>query len=387
MLRTRRLLCPSYFIDALVANHPARVRRIGSKLRTKRWWQMIQESASDNTWLEHFHMSKNTFYGIVGKLENCDTLVVLLNRKGSLDVSTKVAIAIYKLANACEYSVVGNLFGVHKSTVFVCLNQVCKAINDFLLPIHVRMPTLEEALDIADDFEGFCGLPQVIGAVDCTHIPINPPTKNCTDYKNEKDWSSMILQAVVDNKYMFRNISCNKPGTSHHALVLTDSELCRNVEDYLPSAPKYIEDGCIDFYLVGSKSHPTLPWLLTPYAEPCDEYKESFNLYLESAREVTDCGFGRLKGRFRCLSKSSDFLAKSIPLIVPTCVTLHNIVESVEDGFSVNWLESLQEDELKFSQPSCPSVQDIGIPENECPLRDIVMDFMSKNYELRHKME
>ena len=57
-----------------------------------------------------------------------------------LYVKMKVAIAIYWLASSAEYRTVGNLFGVGKATVCVCVHQVCEAIMKVLLAEYVQFP-------------------------------------------------------------------------------------------------------------------------------------------------------------------------------------------------------------------------------------------------------
>ena len=46
------------------------------------------------------------------------------------------------------------------------------------------------------------------------HIPIQGPTMNSTDYYN---WYSMILQTIVDSKYLFKDINVGWLGNIHDA--------------------------------------------------------------------------------------------------------------------------------------------------------------------------
>lgn len=66
--------------------------------------------------------------------------------RAPISIDKKIAMTIYKLASCCEYRVLGNAFGVHKSTVKKCFYQVVKAINAILLSKYVKFPDEKEAL-------------------------------------------------------------------------------------------------------------------------------------------------------------------------------------------------------------------------------------------------
>ena len=50
------------------------------------------------------------------------------------------------------------------------------------------------------------GLPQTVGAIDGTHIPIIAPSENSSDFYNRKGYYSIIMQALVDHSYKFIDI-------------------------------------------------------------------------------------------------------------------------------------------------------------------------------------
>lgn len=47
-----------------------------------------------------------------------------------------------------------------------------------------------------------------------------------------------------------------------------------------------------------------------------------------------ECAFGRLKGRWRCLAKRLDVDIASVPNIIITCCTLHNICEKHNEVYN-----------------------------------------------------
>lgn len=63
----------------------------------------------------------------------------------AIPVRKIVAIALYKLAHVAEYQVVGNIFGVSKSTVHNCVYGFCYALSEHIGQQFIRMPDENEA--------------------------------------------------------------------------------------------------------------------------------------------------------------------------------------------------------------------------------------------------
>lgn len=128
----------------------------------------------------------------------------------------------------------GNQFGLHKSTVCKILYSFVKATNKILTPIYVKMPSELEAIENASAFEMSSHIPNILGAIDGSHIPILPPSEGYRDYINRKGWASLVLQGVVDHKYRFMDISIKNPGATHDAAVLITSNFYNYVDKILP---------------------------------------------------------------------------------------------------------------------------------------------------------
>lgn len=116
-------------------------------------------------------------------------------------VEEKVAVCLYKLKSCSEYQVTGNVFGFGKATVHKFFHETVRAIIKNLTHLHIKMPKLVEAEKISNEFCKITGIHQIMGAIDCTHIPITAPLEGTRDYLNRKGWTSIVLQAVVDHDY------------------------------------------------------------------------------------------------------------------------------------------------------------------------------------------
>ncbi|XP_055905139.1 uncharacterized protein LOC129940727 [Eupeodes corollae] len=200
----------------------------------------------------------------------------------------------------------------------------------------IKLPNEEQSIAIIQGFEEKSGVPQILGAIDGTHIPVKPPAEGMADYVNRKGWTSMVLQAVVDCNYLFLDICCKHPGSVHDATVLKDSYLSINVKDiHFPI--RTIAGVDIPAFFIGYPAYPLLPWLMKGYIGTQNPAEDSFNAYLNKGRIVVENAFGRLKGRWRILQKRIDIAVEFVPNIVATCCVLHNILEKRRCPFRENW--------------------------------------------------
>lgn len=147
----------------------------------------------------------------MNKVRKETNLIYIGNRKFNLSVSKKVAVPLYYLASCCEYRIVANQFGIHKATVCKTIHEFVKATNKILIEKYLHFPNETEAITISSHFEQRSKIPNIIGFIDGTHIPILPPSKGYRDFVNRKGWPSLILQAVVDAEYKFIDIKYIKP--------------------------------------------------------------------------------------------------------------------------------------------------------------------------------
>ena len=104
---------------------------------------------------------------------------------------------------------------------------VCQAICSKLLKRKIHLPDVDEALEIAQRNYEAHKIPQIYGAIDGSHIPIRAPSDGYRDYVNRKGWTSIVLQAVVDDRLMIRDICVGSPGCAHDAAVFATSHLFR----------------------------------------------------------------------------------------------------------------------------------------------------------------
>jgi len=69
------------------------------------------------------------------------------------------------------------------------------------------------------------GFPGVCGCIDGTHILAKPPSWDRDSYINRKDFPSVNVLAVCDNKMHFTYVYADRAGSVHDARVLRVSSL------------------------------------------------------------------------------------------------------------------------------------------------------------------
>ena len=133
--------------------------------------------------------------------------------------------------------------------------------------MYIRFPTHDSLKDVRGFKEKF-GIPQCVGSIDCSHIPVTPPAMNHNHYYNHKGWYSMLVQAVLDHNYLFRDLCIGWPGSVHDARVLANSSLFRKVNDgeFLRGDELHVQGHYLRPYLIGDSAYPLLPWLIKPFS-------------------------------------------------------------------------------------------------------------------------
>ena len=298
-------------------------------LRSQHWWNyVVMATFKDKDWLENFRLSKVTFMHL------CDQLRPYIQRQDTrlrkcISVERRVGITLWCLATCGEYRSIGHLFGVARGTVCRIVHETCRTIVDVLLNQYIHFPnSMDEINEVVNGFKMKFGMIQCLGSIDGSHIPVMPPALNHTDYYNRKGYYSMILQAVVDHNYMFRDINIGWPGSVHDARVFVNSAVYHKAinGEILTGNELKITDKVVPLFLIGDSAYPLSSWLMKPFAHntALSNSERKYNYYLSRSRIVVENAFGRLKARWRRLLKRNDRI-DNVPYIVSDavfCITL-----------------------------------------------------------------
>lgn len=249
------------------------------------------------------------------------------------------------------------------------------------------MPNLAEAIDISKRIEDKYGYPQAFGAIDGTHIHIKPPANGLADFRNRKGWPSMNVQAVCDDQLVFRDVCCKHPGSCHDAYVLSDSWLYHNLDTAFPRYCCEISDVRVPLHLLSDPAYPFTQQFMKVYpGRNLDEESDSFNAYHNSARSVIELAFGRLKARWRRLSKKQDVHYTFSPKLIMAFFILHNICELQHCPFNPHLLEHVAAHEGVYQQPTEPAATILDNDAEPIAVRNAIKRHLASTRELRRSM-
>ena len=325
-----------------------RVRLNRRHLRNHPWSWTLPRLAE--LWFEiHFHnrnipedyfrhqlrMRRGTFQALVGILTPWLTREKTRLRD-CIPPEKVLALGIYRLAHGNSYVTIGPVFNVGKSTVIEAVQDVVAALFE-LKDEYIHFPqTVAETTASIETFEDLSQLPNIVGAIDGTHIhvPINAPRKSAVDYFSRYQHHDFGIQAVADGKLLFLNFAAGYPGSMHDARILRNSSLYQKAEqvDILTGPIVNVNHHEIGPYFVGDSAYLISPWLQKPFPEAMKDRSEiKLNRELSSARVKIECAFGCLKSHWRILQKRLDSDIKfSVPIAV-TCDVLHNFCIKMGD--------------------------------------------------------
>lgn len=299
-------------------------------------------------------MSRGTAEVLCQHLGRCRELKKREYRGGREELATdkKVLITLRYLASQENTMEISDRFGITEYTFLKHKEKVIHCINNNLLGKFIKWPSDAEMNTIAHQFNdiGAYNFPGVVGAIDGSHIPIEPPSENPNSYYNRKRFHSIILQGICKDDLQFIHTNIGWPGRVHDAKVLKNSSIWTD---------GYQKCRFGQNHLLGDAAYPLKVWLITPYRDTgrLTRQQKYFNKCLASKRQVIERAFGLLKGRFRRLKHINNRSVISICDSIQAACVLHNIC--IQNGEDIE--EFLEQEDQNEDQVLNP----VNIAEND----------------------
>ncbi|XP_041420063.1 putative nuclease HARBI1 [Xenopus laevis] len=230
---------------------------------------------------------------------------------------SKLLATLHFLASGSFQTTISACSGFSQPTFSQTLKHVLDGICS-LTPelLHYDMSPANLA-KIKNDFYTIAEMPNVIGAIDCTHIGLIPPAEKERYYYNRKGFHSINVQVVCDASSKILDVVAKYPGSTHDSFIFRNSHLHQRLQAG--------EAG--NGWLLGDSGYAVKPWLITPLLNPLTAAEDNFNSSHKATRCIIERTFGILKSRFRCLDKTGGFLIykpEKVCQIIFSCCILHN---------------------------------------------------------------
>ena len=161
-------------------------------------------------------------------------------------------------------------------------DEFCTALlpraNDF-----IKFPKTEaETRQSIQEFQDISRFPQVVGALDGSHIPIRAPKEDPNEYVNRKSFHSIVLQGVAGANGKFLHVSTGYAGSIHDARVLRMSSLLPAIEngDILHSPTRRIGGTQVKPLIIADPAYKLMTWCMKPFPQTralTDSQRDSIN--------------------------------------------------------------------------------------------------------------
>lgn len=324
-------------------------RRLWVKDRSKAWWDECNSpDYPEEDFKKWFRMTRQTFDMICDELNSViakeDTTL-----RNAIPVRQRVAVCIWRLATGEPLRLVSKRFGLGISTCHKLVLEVCTAIKTVLMPKYLQWPDEDSLNKIKEEFEEVSGIPNVVGSMYTTHIPIIAPKVSVAAYfnkrhteRNQKTSYSITVQGVVDPKGVFTDVCIGWPGSMPDDQVLEKSALYQRAGGGLLKG----------MWIVGGSGYPLLDWVLVPYNQQHLTWTQhAFNEKIGDIQKVGKDAFARLKGRWSCLQKRTEVKLQDLPVVLGACCVLHNICEMKNEEIDPELAFDLVDDEMVAEMP------------------------------------
>ncbi|KAL6534027.1 hypothetical protein OROHE_013860 [Orobanche hederae] len=319
-------------------------RRLWVKNRSRDWWdQCNSPDFPDEEFKRAFRMGKGTFDLICNELSSVVAKENTMLRD-AVPVRQRVAVCIWRLATGEPLRLVSKKFGLGISTCHKLVLEVCSAIRNVLMPKYLRWPDEESVGRIKLQFESISGIPNVVGSMYTTHIPIIAPKISVAAYfnrrhteRNQKTSYSITVQGVVDYRGVFTDVCIGYPGSMPDDQVLEKSTLFQRANAGFYQG----------VWIVGGSGYPLMDWVLVPYTQQHLTWTQhAFNEKIGEIQGIAKESFAKLKGRWGCLQKRTEVKLQDLPVVLGACCVLHNICELRNESLGPDSKFELVDDEM-----------------------------------------
>ena len=199
---------------------------------------------------------------------------------------------------------------------------------------HLKPPSEQDWLAIAQNFDSYWNFPHCIGAMDGKHIVIQAPPNSGTLFFNYKGTFSVVLLALVNADYTFIAVDIGNYGRNSDGGTFARSPIGKGLADNALNVPKAEplrnapEYGPMPYSIVADEAFPLKEYLLRPYpGRHLPQDKRIFNYRLFRARRISENAFALLATRWRIYQRRLGLHPENLNKVIKATVILHNMLQ------------------------------------------------------------
>ena len=249
-----------------------------------------------------------------------------------ISIQKAVAIYLYRTVDGVSIYVLEDIFKVPAKTISMVFNSINTYIYNVLRPIWIVLPNEDEMEDSAKLFYGLRRLPNVIGAVDGTHIPIL--SDEIADI-NRKGVSSVNCMAMVDAHMIVRHTTSGAPGSISDITVYDRSSLFTWAQKLRQHGQRILNGQRVHYCIIGDAIYMSNDTVICPYSAEqlvgrAD--RQAYNYAQSSTRQRVEQAFGGIKNKFKILKMAQRYgltaaeNARITGYVFESCCVLWNIL-------------------------------------------------------------
>ena len=219
-------------------------------------------------------------------LELCHTLEPHLRREtrrsNAIPAPLQVLSTLAFLATGSFQREIGDRSGISQPSLSRTMPTVLRAISS-LSAQYIRFPYHDaQQTVIKREFYEIAEFPNVIGAIDCTHVRLKAPSVNDYAYINRKNYHSINVQIISDARMRILNMVARWPGGTHDSFIFQNSSVGTRLQEgalhgrshLLGELRAHYRNCCTHksnnsmLIPLGDKGYPLTEYLITPLANP-----------------------------------------------------------------------------------------------------------------------
>eukprot|EP00639_Heterosigma_akashiwo_P009117 CAMPEP_0194592402 /NCGR_PEP_ID=MMETSP0292-20121207/22763_1 /TAXON_ID=39354 /ORGANISM="Heterosigma akashiwo, Strain CCMP2393" /LENGTH=386 /DNA_ID=CAMNT_0039450907 /DNA_START=6 /DNA_END=1164 /DNA_ORIENTATION=+ len=278
---------------------------------------------NDGTFRKLFRVTRGEFDELLEVLINDPRSYlhqVATNHSRTRYVQPKQALAMWLLYHAYygATEIVAATCGFHSNTVLRFVHSITDYFN-LVMKEHIYIPSSEqERADTARTFYDNCHFPNVLLAIDGTHMIMQAPTLFHEQYINRKGSHSLTFQVAVNARRIICDIYGGIPGS------LSDITLW----NYSSLNARFHRGEFRQYKMLGDAIYPrSSPYFYVPYPATRFAHQINYNYWQSRGRMPVECTFGIVKRRFPILMFPWTHNPDKVRKTFIACCVVHNILQ------------------------------------------------------------